>query len=313
MSSSAGRTLSVMAAVLMLAGSLHTAFPDDRPTHETPRALAIAWLSYHEADLCQGIDSVFAFGEEGLEIWSLVEDERSYDRFRGILNALRDSHRIVLHETRLPPERVKVGDLDVPPSLWENYELRLYLGDPVARVQILEDSEDRSRADSGKPDEFLKHRLYMFAEQTLDWNRKMKRYSSDLPALVQVALDVSLAPDLRSRAGAVGRNHLQNMNRYIEKIEKNLSAAIPGSERTMRTPGSSDKHTAAKASVESATLISSAAEKLARRIFNFIYPEQYTVDLDELRQSSLLESLRELKTMNADLQKALAHLPRRIS
>jgi hypothetical protein len=65
--------------------------------------------------------------------------------------------------------------------------------------------------------------------------------------------------------------------------------------------------------VESATLISSAAEKLARRIFNFIYPEQYTVDLDELRQSSLLESLRELKTMNADLQKALAHLPRRIS
>jgi hypothetical protein len=56
---------------------------------------------------------------------------------------------------------------------------------------------------------------------------------------------------------------------------------------------------------ERATAISSTAQDVARRIYRFIHPQQHTVDLDELRDPSLLESLAELRRMTHDFEIAL--------
>ena len=47
-------------------------------------------------------------------------------------------------------------------------------------------------------------------------------------------------------------------------------------------------------------------KSIARRVHRFIYPEYYTVELEELRNPSLLESLRTLQRMVLEFQEALA-------
>ena len=98
------------------------------PNHHTPRELAEAWLHFHEADLCQGVDAVFVFEKDGMEVRSLIEDEKSYEKFQELFAPLRSSYKIEVQVTR-PPERKKSDDeREPPPSLWENDELRSFYG-----------------------------------------------------------------------------------------------------------------------------------------------------------------------------------------
>ena len=42
---------------------------------------------------------------------------------------------------------------------------------------------------------------------------------------------------------------------------------------------------------------------LARRVYRFIYPQEFTVGVADLKDPALLESLRELRKMLAELQR----------
>ena len=79
--------------------------PGDTPTHHAPRKLVEAWLRFHEMDLCQEMDAVFAFNDSGMEVWCLVKDERSYQKLQELLEPLRATCRIELYTTRLPAEK----------------------------------------------------------------------------------------------------------------------------------------------------------------------------------------------------------------
>ncbi len=279
--------------------------PQGRPARETPRALAEVWLRFHAADLCQDIDATFAFQGDGMEVRSLVRQERSYQRFQQMLEPLRSSFMIELYATRPPAEKESDEKKNPPPSLWQNYELRSYLGDPFARERQHMDFEAPPQSDPSVGDRLLKSRLMAFGDQMLDWSGKMERYAADLPALVSMALETFWPRELRLLAASVCKAHSQKLQKYAERLDRNLIHALPKSSGKNRGPLRSGKPAAEKSIVKAAEDISAAAQNAARRIRNFIYPEHYTVDLDELRRSSLLDSLRELRSMSADFHKAL--------
>jgi hypothetical protein len=293
---------------VMPAASSELGSSGDVPDHNTPKDIAAAWVRFHEAGLCQGLDAVFVFSEKGLEVRGVIEEERSYEKLQEMLQPLPGSYKIELSLTRREEEKKpdEKKDRDPPASLWENYELRSFLGDPFARARERAGFDDDSLLHFPPPDDLLKQRLLIYAEQVLDWNRKIERYAKHLPLLTRVSADQSLAHGVRTRANAAARVHAQEMERIAGKLNASLEPALPSSGRRDRAVQTEKSVLANKTIVERADHISEFAQAVCLRVYQFIHPEQYTVGLNELRQPSLLESLRSLQTMGSEFQKALA-------
>jgi hypothetical protein len=299
---------SITPAINPFATSDDVVTSDNMPNSTTPREMTEAWLRFHEADLCQGVEAVFIFTKHGMEVRSLVEDEKSYEKLQELLAPLRGSYNIEVQETRPPEQKKSDEEREPPPSLWQNYVLRSFLGDPVARAkERLGLAEDSIRVVGPFLDneDMLKQRLLVYADQTLAWNRKMERYAKDLPSLTRVAFDPSVAPDLRARAISVCLTHDQNLERYIAKLNSNLVPAFPLS-RDKARPTQPDKPSVSfKTPVDRADYLSDFAQAVAQSINQFIHPEHYSVGLEELRRPGLLESLKILRTVDLDYRKSL--------
>jgi len=299
--------LLVCLAAAPAAMSMADNLPGGAPTPETPVDLVRAWLRFHESELCQGFDASFVFTKDGVEVRSVVEDEKAYQKFGELFEPLRTAYRVEMHAERPRPEEDPDKDRDPPPSLWENYELRAFLGDPLARARERADFEEKPLLNAPPPpDEFLKRRLFIYSERTIEWSRKVERYARDLPALTRLALDPHAEPDLRSRARTVCLAHAGNMDRYIGKLNGNLSPAFPRSSRKGGPPRP-ESPGAARSAFDQAVQITVFAQALARRVYQFIHPEHFTVGLDELRKPGLLDSLKILQKMDSDFRKSLSH------
>lgn len=272
------------------------------PGPDTPDPLKNAWLQFHGSNLCQGVDAVFSFNDRGVEIWSLVEDEKSYRKFIQLLEPLKPAYRIEVYATYPQKEEKPDNRREPPPSLWQNYELRSYLGDPFARGMERADFEQRTQLYLSPPDEIIRQQLVLFAEQTLDWNRKMERYARDLPSLIRTAADPQLSSPLKSSAKEICLEHVRGIERYIGRLNSNLSRALP---RSDANESGEEAKPVDGTLIERATRISEAVGKVSQRVHRFIHPENFTVSLDELREPSLLQSLKMLQKMDSELRKAL--------
>jgi hypothetical protein len=278
------------------------------PGRDTPKKLTEVWLRFHEQDLCQGIDADFTFRENGMVVRGFFEDSRLYQRFEAMLNPLRSSYAIELHLKRC--QEVKDPDegkeKNPPASLWENLELRSYLGDSIARARVRIDFNDDLPLEIPPPNEMLKQRLLIYADKVLEWDRKMERYAKHLPDLTRMAHDSALPSGLRGRAGTVVIAHVRKMDRLISKLQSNLERAFPRPEKSDRTSPSGRSALEAKDIVDYACQVSEYAQTVSKQVHQFLYPERYTVSLDELRRPSLLASLKSLREMSTDFQKAVA-------
>jgi len=275
----------------------------DAPGGDVPIPLQQVWLHFHEAELCQGVDALFAFSKDGLKVRSLVDDEKSYEKFQEMLEPLRNSYKIDLTAER-PTVEKNPDELKTPPaSLWENLELRSFLGDPFARAKDRVGGENRN--DLPPPGDFLKQQLIIYSEQTLDWNKRMERLAADLPALAHAAFDPSSVLELRPQAAAVCRAHAQALERYLGKLSANLMEALPKGDKKDRSGAKSDSSARSNGLVNNAEQISETAHDAAHRIYTFIHPDTYTVGLKELRQPSLLDLLRSLQRMNLEFLKSI--------
>jgi hypothetical protein len=277
----------------------------DAPGRDVPLPLQQVWLRFHEAELCQGIDAAFAFNREGLKVRSLVEDEKSYEKFQEMLEPLRNSYKIDLIAERPPVEKDPDEPKTPPASLWENYELRSFLGDPFAQAKERPGSENHNHYDLPPPGDLLKQQLIIYSEQTLDWNKRMERYAADLPALAHVAFDASSNPELRAHAAAVCRAHALALEKYLGKLSSNLAEALPKGDKKHRSHTKSNAGAGRTGMVNKAEEISETAHDVAHRIYTFIHPETYTVGLDELRQPSLLDLLKSLQKMISEFLKSI--------
>src|SRR6266536_826614 len=195
---------------------------------EVPRALREVWLRFDETELCQEVDAVFNLRKDTMVVWCRVEDEKSYGKFLELIEPLRASYTVAVYVTRLSPEKKSPEDKDPPPSLWNNAEIREYLQDPFQRNPGSAGGFT-VRPPPGEHDSefFLKQRIMMFAEQTLEWERKMNRYASDLPELAEAAFGSSAEPALSSRAAATCLAHAQGVEKQAERLADNLARALP--------------------------------------------------------------------------------------
>jgi hypothetical protein len=278
------------------------------PPVAAPPAIWDAWLRFHEAEYCQGLDTVFVFHKNGLEVWCRIEDERSYQRFSELLSPLRATHQIDMYPTRPPAEKKPSDEKNPPPSLWNNDELRTYLRDPFLRGGHLNNPETPPAPITAGADlDFmLKQRIMMFADQTLDWERRMNRYAGDLPALADAAFNSRMPKEIRSRAAAICLAHTQAVDRYAEKLGLNLTQALPRG--TKKSSGAAEQEKAAPAASsprDAAIQVADSAQSVARCIYRFIHPTHYTVGLLDLREPDLLESLKRLRKLISGFQRTL--------
>ena len=289
---------SISFCLLLLLGSVETV-----QGASTSRELREVWLRFHEAELCQGIDAVFEFHEKGMEIWCLVEDEKAYQKLVELVEPLQGSYTIDLYVTRPAAEKKSPEDRDPPPSLWNNAEIREYLQDPFQRNAGTPGLTVRPPT-GGEPNSelFLKQRIMMFAEQTIEWDSKMKKYAADLPALAQAGFAPSANPELKARAAATCQAHAQALDKQAEKLIDNLTRALPKSSKRFRSADQSEKSRHAGPPEEAAFQVANAARSIARRVYRFIHPQQHTVGLVDLREPSIIESLKTLRRMVADFQ-----------
>ncbi len=273
--------------------------------NSTARELRDVWLRFHEAELCQGLDAVFRFREKGVEVWCLVEDEKAYQRFMEMVEPLQGNYTVDLYVTRTAAEKKSPEDRDPPPSLWNNAEIREYLQDPFQKDTGASGLNVRPPPGSEPNSElFLKQRIMMFAEQTLECDNRMRKYAADLPALAEAGFAPSSDPDLKARAAAVCLAHAQALDKQAERLMDNLTHALPKSSKRFRSAEQLDKSRRAGPPEESALQVSNAARSIARRVYRFIHPMQHTVGLVDLREPSLIESLKTLRKMVADFQRS---------
>jgi len=269
---------------------------------EIPRPLIDVWLRFHERELCQDLDSVFVFHQKGMEIWCLVEDERSYQRFSEMLEPLRSAFEIDVYVTR-PSQEKKSKDADEPPpSLWNNEALQAYLSDTSRNLP--EPGQQQNPPFLVSRRSALKQRLMLWAQQILSWNKKARRYAADLPELGRAGFGAGVEKEFRSRAHAVCLAHAQGLDKNLARLSENIADALPRPEKGSRSAAKADKPGLPSSPAELVALASSHTREIAERIYRFIYPQDYTVGLDDLKQSSLVASLRELRRILSELQKA---------
>jgi hypothetical protein len=270
--------------------------------HDGPREIMDLWLRYHEEELCQKLDGVFVFHRDSVEFWCRVEDENSYAKFTGMVEPVRKTVPVEIYATL--PGKSKEQDpesLSLPPSLWNNSQLRGYLQDPFGR-STPQDVTLRP-GNENDPGYFLKQRMIMFAEQILTSGTEMKTFGADLPALAWVGTLTNAPPDVRVRAAAVALRHAQELDKRAERLIENLSQAMP---RIGRRPSDPEASTPARVPViQSASRLSILTQNAGRRIYRFIYPQHHTVGLSDLREPGLLESLRVIRQMASHFQRLL--------
>jgi hypothetical protein len=275
------------------------------PIGEVPIELRKAWLRFHEEKWCRGVDAVFVFDRDGMEAWCLVEDDGSYQRFTRMLAPLRANYEVELYTTYTTREE-KQKSKDPPPSLWNNLELRAFLGDPFLVSGVRRDHSVYARdVIAGRRDFFLKQRMTLFAAETLEWMRHMRRHGSCLPSLTAVAFDPGGGPELRGRATAICRDHAREIEKNSGKIRDNMIRALPklpkgsgGGEPVIARPSD-------RSAREEADQIKAHAQSVAQSVYRFFYPRNHAVRIGDLKDPHLLDSLKSLRRMTALFRKSL--------
>jgi hypothetical protein len=266
---------------------------------QAPSEIVDVWLRFHETELCQDLDARFVFHPRGVEVWCLIEDEKAFEKFTAMLEPLRQSYEIEVYPTRPAPPRKSWDQREPLPSLWNNDELRAHLfSSPGQFIQ-----PEFRHPGSLDPDYFVKQRLILFEDQTLAYEQKMTRYGSDLPSLTYAAGAPGMTPEQKSRLTAIAAQHALELDKCASRLMDNLQQALP---RAPRKKGSKSDETGPSISrlniLESASQLARLAQATARRIFRFLNPQRHTVELSDLKEPSLLESIRRVRTLSAEFR-----------
>jgi len=298
------------------------------PNHDTPPRLVEAWLDFHREGLCRNLDAVFAFDGQEMEIWCRSEENRDYRKLQKILEPLRNSYNVELYLTRLPKNSGENNNIVwtvIPPSIAENRELRsamwpIVLGDPP-RAILFTDSEGQSSIrilqgsssteNTASSTRIMRSRLVAWANSVLRNSRTMRQYAADIPELLSTAFEPAFGAVIHKRARDVCLKHAKGLVKSIRDLNKNLVSAFPKPSVKNTKKKKEVKKEPLEASpivMERANRIAAEAKVLSGRIYRFIYPSQFTVDLDELQKPGLLVSLDALETETLDFEQALAHL-----
>jgi hypothetical protein len=224
-----------------------------------------------------------------------------------MVTPLQATFPVELYVTRPAATKKQAEEKDPPPSLWSNEELINYLGDlsgssSISGMPAPGANDERRRNDA------LKLRLLMYAEQTISQSNKMRRYGAELPALARAGFGSDELPDVRRRAAAACLAHVLSLDKCAGRLSDALSHALPRAAKRPEATENPRKLHSKGSAAEITAQLAAASEVLSRRIHEFLYPQHHTVELIDLREPSLLESIRSLRALASDFQKAAALL-----
>jgi len=226
----------------------------------------------------------------------VADESRAMDKLRQRAEALRGSCRVDLYFTRLPRDQNHRDDSQPPPSLWNNEQLRMHLQETGAWTPdgLAVSEEQHTLRD---PAFALKSRIQLFADQTLEAGRRIRQYSVDMRELSRVALDPAARPEAAARARSIFLSHAAGLNRSLGRLDDNLKRALPIPSRGVQQTGEEKSPRAPVRPSESVAEIVRAGESIHRRVYRFLYPDEHTVGLADLREPTLLESVAELRRL----------------
>jgi hypothetical protein len=276
------------------------------PLRDVAAPLRDAWLRFHEADLCLGIDAVFVFQPKGMEIWCRIKDERSFQELNSLLAPLQNSFRIDLYATHADREKKPWAREDdyPPPSLWNNAELRAYFRDPADSRWGLTGDWSAGYPPEPLTDPALRRRLKMYSDQILEWIDKMERLAVDLPSLAGAGYGADAAPDVRTRARAVCLDHAREVGKNVVKLLDALRHAFPrGADDSPAPEAPRRTRQNAASPYDEGLRISAQARELDRRVMRFLYPQNYAVTLTDLREPELLDLMKTMQLTVADFER----------
>ena len=219
------------------------------PDPDTPIELQKTWLRFHEDNLCEKIDAVFLFHENKMQVWTIYKDKKNYMKLVKLLQPLQKSYQITLYKISLKADKTTEGIRTPPASLWENSKLSGYFRSSFLPPPVTVDQRMPSYSLTQGPQSYYgqsspmlnmeirsksptsswvySQRLVMFARETIEYARKIKQYSDNLVPLAQVAFDPAAKKELRRRALAICKKHAKELQKYTEKLNDNLSIALP--------------------------------------------------------------------------------------
>jgi hypothetical protein len=279
-----------------------------------------AWVRLHKDNLCLDVDATFILQKSKMEVQASTGDEKNYEKLLKILKPVRESYGPELHIVRLPTQREPFAINSIPPSLWTNSELLYYLRDSFQRDpsvfnigwQLINprspfESITPISTPTAEPSAMLQQRMFLFAKNLLDHNWKMERYAAHLPSLARIAFDPAETPELRRQALAVCRAHAREVAKYAKKLNDSISLMMPdASEKTIVTMPPGNSITASASPTDRAERLAAEAQTLCRSVYQFVYPQEHTVTLEELGHPQLLQSLEMLLKMVEGFQNSVS-------
>lgn len=305
--------------------------PGSNPDGSTPNSLMNAsdraallklkkaWIQFHKDNLCLDVDATFKLYKSKMEVQASAGDEENYEKLLKILKPFHDSHGPELQIVRLAAQQDPFAVNGIPPSFWLNSELLDHLRDSFQRDTSMFNSgwqliNPKSPFDSMMPiststpgpSAMLQQRMFLFAKNLLDRNRKMERYAAHLPSLARIAFDPAETPELRRQALAVCRAHAREVEKYAKKLNDSISLMMPdASQKTIVTMPPGNSTTASASPTDRAVRLAAEAQALYRSVYQFIYPQEHTVTLEELGHPQLLQSLEILLKMVEGFQNSI--------
>jgi len=276
------------------------------PDRETPPKLREVWLRFHKDNLCEKVDAGFVFHRGKMEVLVNIGNGKSNGKFFDILEPLHSSSQIKLHTVRLQTEQELIDIRNTPPSFWLNSRLTEYLRDSFLRDTSITNFGLQSDSTGWTSSIMFGQRMLMFARDTLDYNRKIRLYAAHLPLLALAAFDPQIAPALRNQALDVCRAHVKKLEKYTKKLNGNLARALPKTtNKSSKTTQSEDPSKTDQSSIDIALRLTDEADDLSRLVYRFIYPQSHTVELADLLNPTLLQSLQTLRQTTAEFQNSI--------
>lgn len=317
----ATKKLLILVPLLSLAIGLSAAYSDslkanaaskgtnwivNSPDRNTPPRLREVWLRFHKDNLCEKVDAAFLFRHNTMGVVVNKENGKDNQKLFKMLEPLYDTHRIELYTVRLPSRRNLAEIRSAPPSFFANSLLSNYFGYARPIDSPIFDMGVQQFLPNPAPSFSFRHRMLLFARSTLEYNLKLERYAAHLPDLARAAFDPEAAPEDRKRARDICMDHARKLEKYTGKLKKNLTKALPEVSEEFKESNRPVSGTTGASARDLAEKIAADAQNLFLDVFSFLYPENHTVDLDELHNPSVLRSLTDLQRMAREFRDTIS-------
>jgi len=260
-----------------------------------PGDITELYLRFHEKELCGDVHALFVYDGNGLKVWCRARDEGSYDRLMKLIKPLSADYSVETYSSTLYPDKSSEDRDTLPPSLWENSRLRDYLLFPFADTPLGDEFDTPLFIDS--PSDLYRRRLRLFLDQTLRRGSELERIAAELPELTRMGTDHSLCGEMESLAARVCMDHCRELEKLAERLRKSLEQALPGDAKDMDA-GNFEPEPGGECDIQVlADRIYISSHRIFRSVHAFLYPEQHTVQVEELRRPGILVSLAELNEL----------------